>query len=48
MGGLPGALGRCHGAVEAEDVSQMTGWFLDGAGCTRGAPGDNGPCPVNC
>jgi len=48
MGGPPCAPGSCPGAVEAEAVSRMTGLFAGGAADTRGAPGDDGPCPVNC
>jgi len=48
MGGLPGALGSCPGAVEVEEVSRMTVLFPGGARGTRGAPGDDSPCPVYC
>jgi len=48
MGGLPGAPGSCPGAVEAEEVGRMTGLFPGSTGGTRGAPGDDGPCPANC
>jgi len=34
MGGLPGVLGSCPGAVEVEEVSQITGLFPGGAGGT--------------
>ena len=48
MKGLAGALRfRLYG-VEPEDVGQMTGMFPGNAGGTRGAPRDDGPCPVNC
>jgi len=47
MGGLPGAPGSCPGAVGKDDVSRMTGLFQGGAGGPLGAPGDDGPCPVN-
>ena len=40
--------GSCPGAVEADEVSRMTGLFSGGAGGTHGAPADDGPCPVNC
>jgi len=48
MGVLPGVLVSCPGAVEVEEVGRMTGLFPGGAGGTRGAPGDDGPCPVHC
>jgi len=48
MGGLPGAPGICPYGVEEDDVGRLTGWFPAGAGGTRGAPGDDSPCPVNC
>jgi len=48
MGGLPGAPGSCPGAADTEEVGRMTGLFPAGAGGTRGATGDDGPCPVNC
>jgi len=48
MGGLPDAPGCCPCAVEAEEVSAMTGLFPGGAEGTRGVPGDDGPCLVNC
>jgi len=48
MGGLPSAPGSCPGAVETEEVSRMTELFPGSAGGTRSAPGDDGPCPVNC
>jgi len=47
MGGLRGAPARHPGAVEADEVGRMAGLFPGGAGGTRGAPGDDGPCPVN-
>ena len=40
--------GICPYGVELEDVGRLTGMFLAGDGGTRGAPGDDGPCPVNC
>ena len=40
--------GSCLYGVEEENVGQMTGLFEGGAGGTQGAPGDDGPCPVNC
>ena len=48
MRDLPGAPGSCPYGVEAAEVRQMTGLFRGSAGGTRGAPGDDGPCPVNC
>jgi hypothetical protein len=48
MGGLPGAPGSCPYGVEAEEVGRMTGMLPGSAGGTRGAPGDDGPCPGNC
>jgi hypothetical protein len=48
MGGIQGAPGSCPGAVEQEEVGQMTGLFRGGAGGTRGKPGDDGQCAVNC
>jgi hypothetical protein len=48
MGGLPCAPGSYLGAVEVEEVGRITGLCPGGAGCTRGAPGDDSPCPVNC
>jgi hypothetical protein len=47
-GGLTGSPGSCPYGVEAEEVSLMTGIFPGSAGGTWGAPGDDGPCPVNC
>ena len=40
--------GICPYGVEAEDLGRMTGMFPGSAGGTQGAPGDDGPCPVNC
>ena len=40
--------GSCPDAVEVEEVGWMTGLFPGGAGCTRVAPEDDGPCRVNC
>ena len=48
MGSLSGASGSCPGAVEESDDDQMPGLFRGGAGGIRGAPGDEGPCPVIC
>jgi hypothetical protein len=48
MGDLQGALGICAYEVGEEDVGRMTRMFPAGAGGTRGAPGDNDPCSVNC
>jgi len=48
MGGLPGAPGICPYGVEVEYLGRLTGMFAAGAGGTRGSPGDDGPCPVNC
>jgi hypothetical protein len=48
MGGLPGARGICPYVLEEDNVAPLTGWFPAGAGGTRCAPGDDGPCPVNC
>jgi hypothetical protein len=48
MGGLPGAPGICPYGDEEDDVGRLTGWFPAGAGDTGGAPGGDGPCPVNC
>jgi len=48
MGGLPDVTGSFPGAVEEEEVGRMTGLFPGSAGGTHGAPGDDGPCPVNC
>jgi hypothetical protein len=48
MEGLPGVPGSHPGVVEAEEVSQKTGSFQGGAGGTRGVPGVDGPCLVNC
>jgi hypothetical protein len=46
--GLPGALGSCPDGVAEEVVGRMTGMFPGSAGVTGGAPGHDGPCPVNC
>jgi hypothetical protein len=48
MGGLPGAPGIGLYGVEEDNVCRLTGCFPAGAGGTRGAPGDDGPCPANC
>jgi len=48
MGGLAEAPGSCPGVVEAEEVGRMTGLSPGSAGGTRGSPGDDGLCPVNC
>jgi len=48
MEGLPAAPGICPYGVEVYDVCRLTGLFPAGAGGTQGAPGDDGPCPVNC
>jgi len=48
MGGLPGAPGSYPYGVEEEEVGRITGMFPASAGGTRGASGDDGPCPVNC
>ena len=48
MGSLPGAPEDCPYGVEMEDVGQMTGLMAGSAGGTRGVPGDDGPCLVNC
>jgi len=46
--GHPGAPGSCPGAVEVEEVSLLTALCPGSAGGTRGAPANDGPCPVNC
>ena len=48
MWGLPGGPGSCPYGGEAEDVGRMTGMVPGSARGTRGAPGDDGPCLVNC
>jgi len=48
MGGLQGVPGIDLKGVDEVDVGRLTGWFPAGAGGTHGAPGDDGPCPVNC
>ena len=47
MRSLPGAPGLCPYGVQVDDVGQITGMFPWGAGSTRGAPTEDGPCPVN-
>jgi len=44
---LPGVPGSCPYGVEEEEVGRMTGMFPGSVGGTRGAPGDDGICPVN-
>jgi hypothetical protein len=48
MAGPPGVPGGCPCGVEAEEVGRMTGMLPGSTGGTRGAPGDDGPCPGNC
>jgi hypothetical protein len=48
MGDLTGAPESWAVGVEEEDIGQMIGLFWVGAGGTQGAPGDEGPYPVNC
>jgi len=47
MGCLPHARGICPYGVQEHETGRLTGWFPAGAGGTRGAPGDDGPYPVN-
>jgi hypothetical protein len=48
MEGLPGVPRSCPYGVEADEVGLKTGMFPGKAGDTRGVPGDDVPCPVNC
>jgi len=48
MGGPSCAQGSFPCAVDADEVGRMTGLFPSSAEGTPGAPGDDGPCPVNC
>jgi hypothetical protein len=48
MGALLGVPGICPYGVQEDNVCRLTGWFPAGSRGTRGAPGDDGPSPVNC
>jgi hypothetical protein len=48
MGGLPGVSAICLYGVVLEHVSQLSGMFSTGVAGSRGTPGNDGLCPMNC